>query len=58
MRRVGEKIIIGDKIEILITKINTNGSQVGLGITAPKNIKIYREEIYKKIQKSKRKLPR
>lgn len=47
-RKLGEKIQIGDDISILIMEIK--GKQVRLGIEAPPNIKVHREEIYQKIQ--------
>lgn len=45
-RRIGESIIINDDIKIAITGIK--GSQVRIGITAPANVKINREEIYER----------
>lgn len=48
-RKKDEKIIIGDNIEIMI--IEVRGDVVRLGITAPKDISIHREEVYQKIQK-------
>ena len=47
-RKLGEKIQIGDDISIVIMEVK--GKQVKLGIEAPSNIKIHREEIYQKIQ--------
>lgn len=46
-RRIGENIIIGDDIIIRVLDIN---HQVKLGIEAPLEIEVHREEIYKKIQ--------
>jgi carbon storage regulator len=48
-RKINESIIIGENIEILIVEIK--GDQVKLGINAPKNISLYRGEIYDAIQK-------
>ena len=48
-RRIGESIMIGDNIEIIISKIN--GRQAQVRIAAPDEIKIYRKEIYRKIQR-------
>lgn len=42
-RRIGESIIIGDQITVTVVKIR--GSSVQLGIEAPKNVKIVREEL-------------
>lgn len=50
-RRIGEQLIIGD--EIYVTILGVNGSQVRLGIDAPKEVEVYREEIYKKILKER-----
>lgn len=50
-RRAGETIKIGDDISMIVLGIK--GHQVGMGIDAPKEISIHREEIYRKIQKEK-----
>lgn len=42
-RKIGEKIMIADNIEIVV--LGVKGSQVRLGIKAPKNISVHREEI-------------
>lgn len=47
----GESVIIGD--EIKITLLGVRGNQVRLGIDAPKNISVHREEIYLKILSDK-----
>ncbi len=47
-RKLGEKIQIGDDISILIMEVK--GKQVRLGIEAPSNVKVHRQEIYQKIQ--------
>jgi carbon storage regulator len=49
-RKVGESIVIGDDAEIHITLLGTQGSQARLGIKAPKDISVHREEIYHRIQ--------
>ena len=48
-RKKDESIMIGDQIELKILSID--GDQVKLGIVAPKNIKVYRSEVYESIQK-------
>lgn len=42
-RKLGEKIVIGDNIVITVVKIDRN--QIRLGIEAPQNVPVYREEI-------------
>ncbi len=51
-RKVGESIIIGDRVEISIVDIK--GDQVKLGITAPRDVKVYRQEVYREIQEENR----
>jgi carbon storage regulator len=48
-RKSGESIMIGDTIEIQVVEIK--GDQVKIGIGAPKNVKVYRKEVYDAIQK-------
>jgi carbon storage regulator len=47
-RKINESIIIGDQIEISI--IDIKGDQAKIGIKAPKNVKVYRLEVYNAIQ--------
>jgi carbon storage regulator len=47
-RKLGESIAIDDHIKIIVVQIK--GKQVRLGIKAPKETKIHREEVYKAIQ--------
>ena len=51
-RRPGESILIGDDIEVTITSIDQN--KVRVGIKSPAQIPIYREELYRRIQKENR----
>ena len=50
-RRVQESIIIGE--DVIITVLGVNGKQVRLGIDAPKEVSVHREEIYNRIQQEK-----
>jgi len=50
-RRVGETLMIGDNVTV--TMLGTKGSQVRLGVNAPRDVSVHREEIYERIQKEK-----
>lgn len=47
-RRVGETVKIGH--EVSVTVLGVKGNQVRIGISAPKNVAVHREEIYERIQ--------
>lgn len=47
-RRVSETLMIGD--EVTVTVLGVKGNQVRLGINAPKNVAVHREEIYQRIR--------
>jgi carbon storage regulator len=51
-RKVGQRIMIGDNIVIEVTGIE--GNKVKLGITAPKQIAVYREEIVDRMKEEKK----
>ena len=50
-RRVGETLVIGD--EVLVTVLGVRGNQVRIGVNAPKDVAVHREEIYQRIQSEK-----
>lgn len=50
-RRVGESLMIGDNVNV--TVLGIRGNQVRIGVDAPKDVAVHREEIYDRIQQEK-----
>jgi len=50
-RRVGETLVIGDNVTV--TVLGVKGNQVRLGVNAPKEVSVHREEIYERIRREK-----
>jgi carbon storage regulator CsrA len=53
-RRAGETLMIGDEITFRV--LSVKGSQVRVGINAPRSVAVHREEIYKRIQLEQKQL--
>ncbi len=47
-RKLGESVIIGDNVKITVVEVNKH--QIKIGVDAPRNIAVHREEVYKKIK--------
>jgi carbon storage regulator len=50
-RRVGETLVIGD--DVTVTVLGVKGNQVRIGVNAPKDVSVHREEIYERILNEK-----
>ena len=47
-RRIGERIMIGD--DVTVTVLGVKGNQVRIGVEAPKDVAVHREEVYERIR--------
>jgi carbon storage regulator len=52
-RRVGESLMIGD--DVTVTVLKTSGNQVKIGVDAPRDVEVHREEVYQAIQRGETK---
>ena len=53
-RRIGEKIVIGENVTVAI--LGVKGQQIRIGIDAPRDISVHREEVFQTILKERKKL--
>ena len=54
-RRVGETLMVGDEITVVV--LDVKGTQVRLGINAPRDVAVHREEVYDRVQKERMQQP-
>ncbi len=53
-RKKGEKIVLGSKGEIVLEVVEINGNHIRLGITAPKEMPVFRQEIWEQMKEDKK----
>ena len=54
-RRVGESLMIGD--DVTVTVLGVKGNQVRIGVNAPRDVEVHREEIYSRIKERQNQTP-
>jgi len=54
-RRVGETLIVGNDVSVTI--LGVKGNQIRIGVNAPKDVTVHREEIYERIQRAQHPAP-
>jgi carbon storage regulator len=52
-RRVGETVVIGDDVTVTVTVLGVKGNQVRLGVNAPREVAVHREEIFERIKRER-----
>ena len=53
-RRIGESLMIGSRVTVTVVAVK--GSQIRIGVNAPKSIPVHREELYERIRREQRRL--
>ena len=53
-RRIGESLMIGSRVTVTVVAVK--GSQIRIGVNAPKSIPVHREELYERIRRGQRRL--
>lgn len=54
-RRIGETVMIGD--DVVVTVLGVKGNQVRIGVKAPRNVTVHREEIFERIKRESDETP-
>jgi carbon storage regulator len=54
-RRIGETLMIGDRVTVTVLEVK--GNQVRLGINAPKEVEVHREEVFERIKRERLNMP-
>jgi len=52
-RRVGETVVIGNDVTVTVTVLGVKGNQVRLGVNAPREVAVHREEIFERIKRER-----